>query len=469
MRLLSFVGALAANSVYTAIASLKTLGPSALAAAEAAVEAQRRLLGLARPAAIGLAPGRVNLIGEHTDYADGLVLPMAIDRWCAAAVTPLDTPQRPTLRLLAADLPNPDPVDVALQDLTDTPWHQVLPAGDWRRYVAGVAALMLPMRRGLGRQGVAPSLAISVAGNVPFAAGLSSSAALELAVVRALAAMWLDPLGDGLTPLDAARLAVEAERLFAQVPCGIMDQFSASLARADHAMLIDCRDQTVTHLPIDLAHADEALVAGGPGLALLVLHTASPRHLADGFYAMRVAAATDAAELVGLGSLRGLTDLPPHLLKPKGSLASWPEARLDEARRAASHIVSENTRVRHFASLLARPAGDAAAESARTAELGRLLNQSHDSLRRELRVSSPALDLMVELAIGSPGVVGARLTGAGFGGSAIALVDCQGRDIAGGSGGLRALCASIQTAFRDRTGLPGQVFVVRAAPGAAVL
>ncbi len=313
------------------------------------------------------APGRVNLLGEHTDYNEGFVLPMAIDRSLGIALRPRDD-RHVVLRSLDFD-------DERRFDL-DRLKHE---RDGWIEYVKGTAwALGKAGLRLRGFDGV-------LSGEIPIGAGLSSSAALAIAVARAFFAIsnldW--------DPVAAARWAQRAENGWVGVQCGIMDPFIVAAARAGHALLIDCRDLTA---------APRALPSG---TVVVVLDTGTRRQLSDSAYNQRRAGCEQAAALLGVRSLRDLC--PEELRRREGVL---PNALLALAR----HVVSENARTVEAADVLLR--GDAL-------RLGVLMAESHRSLRDDFRVSSPALDAMVLSASEAPGCFGARMTGAGFAAEAL--------------------------------------------------
>jgi galactokinase len=367
----------------------------------------------AQPTFLVRAPGRVNLIGEHTDYNDGFVLPMAIDRAIWIALRP-----RADGRVMAYSLDFPQPAAFDLDAFA----HE---GHGWDEYVKGVAWALQDAGHGLeGWEGI-------VGGDVPVGSGLSSSAALELATARAFAAV------SGL-PWDAAtmaRLGQRAENQWVGMNCGIMDQLISAAGLAGHAMLMDCRSLETTPLPMP------------PALRVVVLDSAAPRELAGSAYNQRRAQCEAAvAKLqVAYPGIRALRDVSPAMLAAE-------EHRLDQVeRRRARHVVSENDRVLRFA---------AALQSGETDELGTLLLASHASLRDDYQVSSPELDTLVELAMETPGVLGARLTGAGFGGCAIALTKEDGADSA---------ATSIVERYRRATGRPGQGYVTVPSQGAELL
>jgi galactokinase len=326
------------------------------------------------PQGLWAAPGRLNLIGEHVDYAGGLCLPLALpQRTVVAAATRDDSRLR--LRSWHRDA---QPWDGALD--TVSPGQ---PSG-WAAYPAGVIwALGHP----------AGGLDLLVGESVPVGAGLASSAALECAV--ALAADALSGLGLAATTAGRARLAAacrRAENEIVGAPTGEMDQLASLCCTEGHALLLDCRDQTMRQLPLDLAAA---------GLNLVVVDTGAAHRNVDGQYAERRRSAELAAATLGIPTLgeaqrHDLEQLTDPLL-----------------RRRARHVISEIARVRSVVGLL---------ESGRVREIGPLLNASHASLRDDLEVSSPELDCVVNAALAA-GALGARMTGGGFGGSALVLVE----------------------------------------------
>jgi galactokinase len=348
------------------------------------------------------APGRVNLIGDHTDYQDGWCLPIAIDREVR----------------LAASARADGAVTVTTDELDGTvvvPAHggddprRVEPA--WGRTVAAVLARLAARHR-------APvGFDATVTSTVPLGAGLSSSAAFEVAVALAAGAVADDVLpGDEL-----ARAAQEAEHLASGVPCGPMDQLASVYGRQGHALLIDCRSRAVEPVPLPAA------------VEVVVVHSGLPRRLESSAYARRRAACERAAARLGVPSLR---DAHPR------DVADDPIAR---------HVVSENARVLACADALR--GGD-------VEQVGRLMVESHASLCDDYEVSTPELDRLVELAL-AEGALGARLTGAGFGGCIVALV--------ASSDDADALGTAVASRYGAVTGLTASAFTVHAADGAAVV
>jgi len=350
------------------------------------------------------AAGRVNLIGEHTDYNDGLVLPAAIDRstWVAAA------PRRDrTLRVASRNLAGER--HIAL----DAPSRS--PDGHWSDYAAGVVAQLA--RHGIPLGGAD----LLIDSDIPLGAGLSSSAALEVGVARALLAI----AGAALAPLELARLCQAAEHEFAGTHCGIMDQYSACFGDEGNLLLLDCRTQR--HRPVPL-----------PARVRLLVCNSMVRHaLASGEYNRRRADCSAAVTALQAREARiaSLRDLGPDDLAPLGRHL---EPRL---LRRVRHVVGENARVRATAAALQRGDLD---------ECGRLLYASHASLRDDYEVSCAELDALVEAAAGIPGIWGARMTGGGFGGCTVNLVDAAAAEAAG---------AALLDRYVEATGRRAEVYI----------
>ncbi|MFD3481820.1 galactokinase [Streptomyces sp. NPDC058665] len=330
------------------------------------------------PEGVWAAPGRVNLIGEYTDFNDGLVMPLALPHTAVAAVSRRSDG---VLRVHSADVPGgvvrlaPD----ELVPLSDT---------GWAAYPAGVVWAL----REAGH--TVPGADIHLTSTVPTGAGLSSSAALE--VVTALALNDLYELG--LSAPELALLGQRAENAFVGVPSGVMDQMASACCTEGHAMYLDTRDLSQRQVPFDLAAV---------GLQLLVVDTRVKHALGDGAYAERRAGCEAGARALGARTLREVeyAQLPEALDR----LAGEPE----NVGRYVRHVVSDNHRVERVIALL--DAGDVRA-------VGPILTEGHASLRDDLRVSCAELDLVVSTAV-TAGARGARMTGGGFGGSAIVLVE----------------------------------------------
>lgn len=331
----------------------------------------------AEPFGTAFAPGRVNLIGEHTDYNEGFVLPMAINRGVALAFR-----RRPDRRLRAHAALSGETREVRLDDLTPRR------ASGWTAYVAGVAWALA----GAGHR--LPGLDVAIDADLPPGAGLASSAALELAVGRAFCRA-ADIEWD---PLVMARLCHRAERDFVGMPCGLMDQLAAALSRDDGATLLDCRSLETQPAPLPRA------------AAVVIMDTGVRRELTASPYADRFAACSAA-----VAALRAVVPRVGALRDADAAMLEAVRDRLDPVvYRRARHVIEENARPPAMAAALRR--GDLPAA-------GRLMNESHASLRDLYQVSSAELDRLVDLARALPGCFGARMTGAGFGGCAIALVD----------------------------------------------
>ena len=328
------------------------------------------------PAGVWSAPGRVNLIGEHTDYNGGYVLPFAIDLRTQAAVARRDDGR---VRVLSVQRGG-DAVEFAIEDLKP---HA---GSGWAGYAVGVVWALRD--KGFDVDG----LDIVLDGHVPNGAGLSSSAALECAV--GLAALELS--GIALPLEDLARIAQYAENEYVGVPCGLMDQMAVSVCRADHALFFDVRDDVREHEPF--APDDD-------GLAVLVINTRAQHAHAGGAYAERRKSGEAAAKQLGVAYLR---DVARSELD--AALRTLDD---DVLRRRARHVITENDRVLTTVDLL---------RNGRLSEIGPLLTASHESLRDDFEVSAPELDTAVDAALAS-GALGARMTGGGFGGSAIALIN----------------------------------------------
>jgi galactokinase len=389
------------------------LGPSRLAAALVQNEPDTD------PARIHFvrAPGRINLMGEHTDYNEGYVLPAAIDLEVRLALAPAGD-RRVEVTLLAT-------TERAGFDLDD-----IGPArGHWIDYIAGVAWSLA--EAGLPIRGFRAVLASTL----PISAGLSSSAALELAAAWALLDSR-DPVARAADRITLARLAQRAENRYVGVQCGPMDQLASSLGERGTAMLIDCRTLEHRHIPLRL-----------PGHQLVVCDSGSPRRLEASQYNARRAQCERAAAVIragepGVASLRDV-DLP---------MLDRFRDRLDATTvRRCEHVIRENERVHALVEAL--EAGD-------LPMVGRLFAESHASLRDLYEVSSPELDALVEIATSVPGAIAARMTGAGFGGSTVNIVR---------NDALATFRRVIGRDYQRRSGLKPRVLVVRSADGAGAL
>jgi galactokinase len=361
------------------------------------------------PAWVVQAPGRVNLIGEHTDYNDGFVLPLAINRAVYLALRP-----RPDRYVFVASVDYGDYVEFSLDEMVRGHHAQ------WAEYMKGMAWALEESGHPLqGWEGV-------VAGDVPIGAGLSSSAAIEMATACAFMAL-------SGTPWDAAamaRLGQKTENQWIGVNSGIMDQMISAGAVEGSALLIDCRHLTLTPAPLP------------PATAVVILDTATRRELADSQYNERRAQCEQASLHFGVKTLR---DVSPSELMLRGH-------ELEPlVYRRARHVVTENARTLQAAA--AMRAGDAG-------ELGRLMNGSHISMRDDFEISRAEVDVMVAIAQAQAGCYGARLTGGGFGGCCVALVDASSAE---------AFTAAVAAQYAQATGLTPSIYVTPAAAGAGVV
>jgi len=352
------------------------------------------------------APGRVNLIGEHTDYNDGFVLPVAIDRTVAVAAAPREDN---TIRAYSLDFDQHDefPVDAVRRFLGTK--------GGWRDYVRGVAWALADANVALRGADIA------VSGDVPCGAGLSSSAAIEVATAGAL----LSIAHAEMAPRDVALACQKAENLFVGVQCGIMDQFASALGREGHALLIDCRSLEFDAIPLP------------DGISIVVIDSKVERRLSETAYNQRREECAEAAAALGVESLR---EAEEAMLE---RLSAGPLKR-------ARHVVTENQRVLDAVGAL---------HSGDLNMLGLLLGASHASLRADFEVSTPELDLLVDLAVAAEGAIGARLTGAGFGGCTVNLVR---------TGSVDTFRESVAAEYHRQTGLNAEAHVCRAVDGLRV-
>jgi galactokinase len=360
------------------------------------------------PAFVVRAPGRVNLIGEHTDYNDGFVFPMAIDRATWIALRP-----REDARVVASSLDFEETLEFGLGALEKgrTGWIEYLKGTAWALADAGHALR--------GWEGV-------VAGDVPIGAGLSSSASVEMATARAFAAVS----GLEWKPAPMALLGQRAENKWVGVNCGIMDQLISAAGVLGKAVLIDCRSLETQAVPLP------------KGTVVVVLDTATRRGLVDSAYNERRAQCEAAAKHFGVKALRDVTS---------ATLAARASELDATTLRRARHAVTEDERTL------------AAAEAMRAndpARLGRLMNESHESLRHDFEVCNDGLNTMVDCARSAPGCFGARMTGAGFGGCAVALVAAETS---------AAFVAKVEAEYRKAAGLEPKVYVCRATNGAEVV
>jgi galactokinase len=356
------------------------------------------------------APGRVNLIGEHTDYNDGFVLPLALAQGVIAAARARDDD---VLRVRSVQ--EPEPVEVRLADIAPGT------VNGWSAYVAGVAWAL----RQRGHQ--VPGIDVLVDGDVPAGAGLSSSAALECSVALA----WNDLADLRLSRDDLAAVARSAENDAVGAPTGVMDQMASLHARARHLVFLDTRSMLVEQVPFDLSPAD---------LALLVIDSRAPHALVDGQYAERHESCATAVKLLGVTALRDVAvdELDDAL------------GRLDDdlLRRRVRHVVTENARVLDVVDVL-RAGVD-------PRRIGPSLTASHESMRDDFEITVPQVDVAVSAALDA-GAYGARMTGGGFGGCVLALIDADA---------VGAVIEAVERRYRAEGFAPPVAFVTQAHDGA---
>lgn len=383
-----------------------------LASAEPDLESQFAEVFGAAPTVVARAPGRINLIGEHVDYLDGLVLPMAIDRHITVAAAPSGKQEMRIWSEVGGG--EPHVVDLSSLEARDG-------EGAWLNYIIGVVALMI--RGGVEVDG----FDMAIGSRLPLGAGLSSSAALETATAIAVEAMS----GVEFDPADRARLCQRAEHEFAGVPCGIMDQMAVGLGEEGCALLLDCRDQSIEQ------------VALPDGLALVVADTQVKHALADGEYRSR---REDCEAALGLLEIDSFRDVRLEQIEAGRDVLD------DRLFRRARHVLSEMERVEAFRTAL---------EIEDLVSLGGQMLGSHESLRDDFEVSCAELDCLVEAAYAfGSGHIGSRMTGGGFGGSAISLVRAAAAE---------ALIAHLQREFAANFGRDIDPFVTRASNGAQLL
>lgn len=360
------------------------------------------------PEIISAAPGRVNLIGEHVDYNDGFVLPFAIDAVTTAAIR-----VRSDSKIRIVSQQKPDEVyESKIENL------EPKSGPNWTRYLLGVL-WALKVKNGVD---------ILVESKVPQGAGLSSSAALECSIGVALNEL----LNLGYSLPELARLMQLAENEYVGVPCGIMDQSISLMAIEGHALLLDCRDLTAKQIPVNFAVA---------GLRLLIIDTGVHHELIDGGYAQRRSQCESAAKILGIQSLR---DADLELMKKYQMQLS----ELEQKR--ARHVITEISRVKKAV---------AALEANDFVQLGKLITESHISLRDDYNVSAPELDVAVDSSLKN-GALGARMVGGGFGGSAIALIKDEDAGM---------IAREIEKAFKNSGFKPPRFFDSLPSQGARIL
>ena len=371
------------------------------------------LSGLKKPASvIAAAPGRVNLIGEHIDYCDGFVMPFAIDRYIVIAATPNDS----TLAKLTSDGVPDAVIDLSIPQKIGEP--------NWANYVRGV----IDGFQKLGH--TIPGFDAHIVSTVPGGAGLSSSAALECSTATLLEGL----LGITLPKKQKALLCQKAEHEFAKVPCGIMDQFASVFGEENRIVMIDCQSEEPALVPFE-----------NPSIAVIIANTNVHHQLTDGGYAIRRRHTEEALAKIGQASWRTVSTADVE--------AKWEELG-DPVNRRARHVVTEIARTQAAALAL---------EANNFTELGLLMQASHVSLRDDFEVSCDELDLMVTIAndIGPRGgVLGARMTGGGFGGSTVTLCDSDQAE---------SIMATMRMVYQQATGIEPEIFCSRPSKGAHLI
>ena len=364
------------------------------------------------PRWVSLAPGRVNLIGDHTDYTGGFAMPMAIDRHTLMCAN-LSDDQPAQMRLYSSAVDSPAIIDLS---------KDMQRVGNWSDYARGI----IDGFQKLGH--VIPSLDIACHNDLPQGAGLSSSASFELALTCLLAQI----VGVELSHQQKIALSQAAEHNFAQVPCGILDQYSVSCGQEDHLMLLDCESEQAEQ--IAFIQNEE----GQPQYGWLIVHSGVNHALGDGEYAQRHAECRRAELELG-SSLRRTK------LKQLDALST------PTLKKRAHHVLSENQRVIDAAQ---------AVRSQQWQRVGSLMQQSHESLRDDFEVSCTEVDQLVDILIAQPGVYGARMTGGGFGGAVVALVDLADQ---------QEIQNQVTDMYQKACRINANSFLVKASQGARVL
>ncbi|HEY0865836.1 MAG TPA: galactokinase [Fimbriimonas sp.] len=360
------------------------------------------------PLYVGIAPGRVNLIGEHTDYSDGFVFPAAIDRGLYIAASPASN----ETQLVSNELGEGERFDV----------RKVAPGSvdGWARYAAAMAWAM----RKAGHD--VPNINAVIVSDIPIGSGVSSSAAIEMA----FGIIWRELVGAEIDGTALAKIGQVSENQFVGVQSGIMDQMASANGKAGHAMFLDTRSLEIRYAPIPKR------------VSVVLCDTQKRRELSDGSYNERRSECEEAAEVLGVKKLR---DADMQMLEAaKGELS-------DVVYRRARHVITENARCLAFAEALDQSDLD---------EVGALMRQSHESLRDDFEVSVKELDAMAEAAWSAPGCIGARMTGAGFGGACVALVRTREVD---------AFSASTLARYSADTRFTGELMTCQVVDGARLI
>jgi len=362
------------------------------------------------------APGRVNLIGEHTDYNDGFVFPMALERYTVIAAAPSDANESTVFSV------NKNQSATILTDGSAQPPEQVV----WSSYVQGT--VQYAFEAGFHAK---PFRAV-INSDVPLGGGLSSSASLEVAVATLIEAMT----GQQFDPVQKALICQKAEHHYAKMPCGIMDQLIAVLGQSGHAMLLDCRSKQPEMIPI----AD-------PSISVLIVNSNVKHELTGSEYPDRRRQCEKAAGLLGVPMLRDAT--LPQLETARNRFDQEPDGNL--CYRRAKHVITENDRTTTMAAALTT--GD-------WTTCGHLMGESHQSMKNDFEITCPEIDCLVEIAQSVKGVIGSRMTGGGFGGCVVSLIETNRT---------ADTITEITSRYQSATGIEPSAFVTRPAQGARVL
>lgn len=374
------------------------------------------------PAFLAIAPGRVNILGEHVDYNDGFVMPAAIDRATYLAFAPADDhAERSTL--VAADFQKE--VSFTLESIATKTNADGAALTEWACYPAGVAWALTEANL------TAPAMQAVFASDVPRGSGLSSSASVEMAFALA----WQTLSDWKLLPMQRALLGQKAENQYVGVNCGIMDQFASACGVSDRLLLLDCRSLEWQTLPVP------------EDVAIVIADTSVRRKLTDGAYNQRRQACEDAVKILSahLPNVRALRDVSlDDFNRLSNQLPGLVEKR-------ARHVVEEIDRSNRAIPLL---------EQGNIREFGKIMNECHASLRDHYEVSIPELNTMAEIAQSLPGCFGARLTGAGFGGCTVNLVEKAAAE---------AFAANLARQYQQKTGLKPEIYICKASDGASLV
>jgi galactokinase len=367
------------------------------------------------PAWIVSAPGRVNLIGEHTDYNDGFVFPMAIERYTVIAAAPGEGSESTVFSV------NKNEAASILTDGSSQPPEQVV----WSSYIQGT--VQYAFEAGFR---VKPFRAV-INSDVPLGGGLSSSASLEVAAATLIEAMT----GQQFDPVQKALICQKAEHRYAKMPCGIMDQLIAVMGQAGHAMLLDCRSKQPKMIPMD-----------DPNVSVLIVNSNVKHELTGSEYPDRRRQCEKAAKLLAVPMLRDAT--LPQLESARNRFNQEPDG--DLCYRRAKHVITENDRTTAMATALTQKDW---------ATCGQLMGTSHRSMKEDVEITGEEIDRLVEIAQGTDGVIGSRMTGGGFGGCTVSLIETSRT---------AEIVKAITKQYQSATGIEPAAFVTRPAQGARI-